>query len=430
MFTKLQLKMTVYFSMILVTILFVTNFVVYFVMIQYNQYQLTTEVSLMLSEIESQTWEAATDKANIKVKDLEEPPLLASFSAYIVFSEEDEIVNFQIDQREIWENFKNQSIEVPISVLPQILEIKGTTEFYYLVAKRPIFVNTQQIGSYFVAKNITVVYETLDSLRLVFLISLAFGALMSILLGYFIAGRNLKPVKQAYEMKQSFLANASHELRTPLSVIMLSTNTLEGEIPAHESFQREIVADMKEVTNKMNGLIENLLLLSRSDMHKLITTFERIPFTELLKKELSGFDTLFEHHHQTLETEIQEDIHLVGDEKLLQSLISILMDNAIKYTQERGIIRVTLHREKAYNKFLIVLKVTDSGIGIPEHEIKHIFERFYRVEDSRSKKTGGYGLGLSIAKEIVDLHHGQINVTSNVDKGTQFTVTFKEKGYE
>lgn len=427
MFSKLQLKMTLYFSMILVTILFVTNFVVYFVMIQYNQHQLSTEVTTLLTEIENQTWEYPSNIINLEAKDLEEPTLLRSFSVYIVFSNEDEIVNFHTDERSVWESVRDLSTQVMLSSDPQIIRIKSTTEFYYLVAKRPIIVNNKQLGYYFVGKNITVVYETLDNLRLILMVSLLGGSLLSVVIGYFIAGSNLKPIKKAYEAKQAFLANASHELRTPLSVIMLSTNTLEAEISLDEPFQQEIVADIKEVTKKMNGLIENLLLLSRSDTNKLATTMVRFDFSELVKNELESFTPLFTHRNLTLESKIQDNVSMEGDEKLLRSMVSIFVDNAIKYTHDFGKVRVELYQEKVYSKQIITFKVQDTGIGIPEKEVEHIFERFYRVENSRSKKTGGYGLGLSIAKEIIDLHHGSIDVKSKVDQGTLFTVVFKEK---
>lgn len=427
MFTRLQLKMTLFFSLILVTILLVTNFAVYIILINYNRHQLSTEVINLLTDIENQKWEHQDGYENIETKELNEPSSLNSFSMYIVYSEKEEIVNFKIDDRSLWPKLQEESKLIAASSSPQIIKVGTIKEYYYLVAKRPIVVNNQNLGSFFVGRNVTIAYETLDNLLLILIVSMILGSFISIVLGYFIAGKSIKPIKEAYETKQVFLANVSHELRTPLSVIMLSTNTLEVEIDPKELFIQEVVIDIKDEAKKMNDLIENLLLLSRSDTNKMLTSIEKVNLTELVEKEIDGFRPLVEQKKVQIVQELHKDVFIEGDKKLLVSVISILLDNAIKYSYEKGQISIKLHKEKARTKQLVHLSIKDNGIGIPEGEIKKIFDRFYRVENSRSKKTGGYGLGLSIAKEIMELHHGHIQVESVVDQGSEFILEFEQQ---
>jgi len=429
MFIRLQFKMTFFFSLILVTILLVTNFVVYIVMINYNRYQLSIEVEALLADIENQTWEYDEDEKednNIETKDLEEPSSLNSFSVYIVYSREDEIVNFHVDDKDVWPTLKEVSLSTPELVAPSVVKLSAPNEGYYLVAKRPITINNQDLGCFFVGKNVTIAYETLENLLFILVVSTVLGSIISVVLGYFIAGKSIKPIKEAYETKQVFLANVSHELRTPLSVILLSSNILESEVDESQVFQHDIVNDIKEEAIKMNGLIENLLLLSRSDNNKMIAAIEKINLSELVEKGVASFRTLIEQKKLQLSTEIETNINFEGDIKLLRSVISILVDNAIKYSHEGGNLWVSLSKIKNHHTTTIRFSVKDSGIGIPEAELKQIFERFYRIEGSRSKKTGGYGLGLSIAKDIVELHRGQIEVKSRVDEGSEFIVTFEQ----
>jgi signal transduction histidine kinase len=423
MFHRLQLKMTVVFSLILVTILFVTNVVVYIAVSNYNRIQLSTDVMVLLQEIENQGWEYDTTLEHPKTKDLVEPSALRSFSTYIVYSEKDEIVNFKIDDLSLWKAVQEASKKMIFSDSPQLLKIDAPTEAYYLLAKRSIVVNDQSLGDFFVGRNVTIAYKTLENLVKTLIISMIISSFTSLVFGYYIAGKSIHPIKETYESKQMFLANVSHELRTPLSVIMLSANTLEVEIDEKESFQQEVVADIKDEAKKMSDLVENLLMLSRNESNKNVPLMERINFSELLKQELERFYPLFLEKSLHFEEDIEPRLFIDGDRKLLISVITILVENAIKYTPEKGHIALVVKKELRQKQW-IKLSIKDTGIGIPENEIHHIFERFYRVENSRSRKTGGYGLGLSIAKEIIDLHKGRIYVNSKVDEGSEFILEF------
>jgi signal transduction histidine kinase len=295
---------------------------------------------------------------------------------------------------------------------------------YFLFAKMPIVIQNKRAGYYMVAKDVTVAYETLDNLERILIISLLAGTLLSFVVGHWLAGRSLKPIKQAYDSKQDFLANASHELKTPLSVIMLSTETLEGEIPPEEAFQRQIVAGIKDEAVKMSELVSHLLYLARKDSHHMLKDRETLNLSGLVESELKRFDGMASQKKISIGSSIIPGIHISGDRKLLASVIGILVDNAIKYTPENGKVLVELSQTVLKNQSDIQLSVKDTGVGIPVNELDHIFERFYRLETSRSKETGGTGLGLAIAKEIVEEHGGSIKVNSIEKVGTTFVVSF------
>ncbi len=311
------------------------------------------------------------------------------------------------------------------SEAPKVLTLGSDAPSYYLTAKMPIVIQNQKLGFYVVSRDVTIAYKTIDNLVRILIISLISGIFLSVILGYLLAGRGLKPIKQAYDSKQEFLANASHELKTPLSVIMLSTETLEGEIDPLQTFQHQIVTGIKDETLKMSELVSHLLFLSRQDNHHMLKKWETLNLSELLENESHRFAPLATQKNIQLKNMIVPNIHINGDKKLLSSAITILIDNAIKYTPDAGKVFVELTQSDHHKKHVISMNVKDTGIGIPESEKEKIFERFYRLESSRSKETGGSGLGLSIAKEIVEEHGGKIQVNSIENVGTTFSILFQ-----
>jgi signal transduction histidine kinase len=289
--------------------------------------------------------------------------------------------------------------------------------------KMPIIIDGIQYGYYCVGRDVSVAYETISNLLEIMGYSLIIGILVSLLLGYLIAGRSIKPIKEAYMVKQRFVANASHELRTPLSIIMLSSETLEREMANSSGFLQQTVGDIKDEAINMKGLVENLLFLARNDASSLNIEKEQLDIGEMLHKNISSYRNFSDEKDIIINSQIEDNLKLLGDRKLLNSMISVLLDNAIKYTPPGGSLTITGIYSKGRRNNHIEIRVEDTGVGISKEDLSHIFERFYRVESSRSKHTGGYGLGLSIVKEIIDYHHGSIAVTSEIDKGSCFVVS-------
>lgn len=222
---------------------------------------------------------------------------------------------------------------------------------------------------------------------------------------------------ELYMNKQKqFVSDASHELRTPIAIIQGYTDMLQRWGKNDPNILDESIASLCQETANMKELLEKLLFLSRSDKKTLKlckSTFNLSKLFEQITKEIEFID---DTHY--IEENIQKDILFTGDEALIKELIRIFIDNALKYTPEGG--TITLSCISIKNN--IILSIKDTGVGIPEACIPFLFERFYRVDEARTKDTGGSGLGLAIAKEIIDLHDGEISITSEPSVGTNFII--------
>ena len=223
-------------------------------------------------------------------------------------------------------------------------------------------------------------------------------------------------LEASFKRMAEFTADASHELKTPLCAmrgeaeVLLSKGRTAGEY-------QEGLAHFIEQFDHLNQMVNDLILLSKLDSSQI--ELKMIPLRlDLLVKDLCNlFQVLAEQKGITLEIDKAQELTVMGDKFRLQQLFTNLIDNAIKYTPE-GTIRVTLEK----NQENVLVKVSDTGIGIPEQEREKIFKRFYRVDKSRSRETGGVGLGLSIAEWIAHAHHGRIEVDSELSQGSTFTV--------
>lgn len=428
--------MTLYYSLILIAILLITNLSIYFSLVKYNNYQMTSEISRMLESIQGSEWlyenseDSSDDDKNDdhnafqipEVKDLIIPQTLRTFPFYMVYNASNQMITWKSDNEVLFDALLIKSSDLKISDTPRIVPLEVPSKLFYLMAKMPITINNKTLGYYVVSRDVTIAYQTLSNLSKILVLSLIAGILASAVLGYILAGKSLRPIKEAYLSKQEFLANASHELRTPLSVILLSTETLKDEINSSFQFQRQVVSGIEDEAQKMNHLVSQLLFLSRTDSHTASIKYEYFNISELISNEILSFEKIAQAKGIELSHAITPGLKISGDRKQLISVFAILLDNAIKYSKDNGHVYVTLEKNNDNKNQSIKLTVKDTGIGIPETELKHVFERFYRFESSRSKETGGYGLGLAIAKEIIDQHKGTIMVNSIDKVGTTFIV--------
>ena len=242
--------------------------------------------------------------------------------------------------------------------------------------------------------------------------------MISILASIYLANWTRKPILESYEKQKAFVENASHELRTPLAVLQ---NRLEGLFRRPNDTildnSESIAASLDEVRN-MRFLITNLLNLARRD--------------DVLKVDLEMiqpimFDEVFENYSLIAEESnrifIGQNLAthpIKSDRVLLKQLMTILFDNAIKYTDEDGVVEFTVKTTERHT----IITVADNGIGISDSDKLKIFDRFYRVDKARTRQKGGFGLGLSLAQQIVDALKGTITVKDNTPKGTIFEVRF------
>lgn len=226
----------------------------------------------------------------------------------------------------------------------------------------------------------------------------------------------LNRINQSYQTQVRFVSDASHELRTPISVIQGYVNLLDRWGKQDEKVMQESIDAIKSETDNMKNLVEQLLFLARGDNETM--QLHRQPFDVCLVVEEIIRETKLIDPHHVFQLRLPATAEIIGDKQLIKQAIRILVDNSIKYTP----LGETISLQVAGDSKEIQIRVQDNGIGIPPGDVAYIFDRFYRSDDSRARKTGGAGLGLAIAKWIVERHNGHFQVVSRVDIGTRITV--------
>ena len=243
-------------------------------------------------------------------------------------------------------------------------------------------------------------------------------SLIVLFISIYFTNKAINPLEETFKKQKQFIADASHELRTPLTIIKTNISLLrENEMETIKS-QKKWINYIDSQTGRMSILINEMLSLANLDANKKKGEIINFNLSKIISDSLLVFEVVIFEKGLTLEENISENIFINGEKDQIKKLISILMDNAIKYTNKNGKISVLLNTEK--NKVKLIIKNT--GEGIRKEHLEKIFERFYRVDDSRDRGTGGYGLGLSIAKAIVEEHKGKIHAESIVKNETSFII--------
>ena len=240
--------------------------------------------------------------------------------------------------------------------------------------------------------------------------------ILSLLASLYLARVSVKPLLESMQKQQSFVENASHELRTPLAVLQNRLETLFRKPEATIMESSESIASSLEEVRNMRLLTTNLLNLARRDDGIKPDLGEVQP--EFFNTIFTNYEMIATENHKVFHFENRIKRTIITDKLLLKQLMTILFDNAVKYTEEDGEINFVI---TATDRNLY-LTVSDDGIGIPQADKKKIFDRFYRVDKARTRQKGGFGLGLSLAKQIVDALKGSISVKDNKPHGTIFEV--------
>lgn len=254
-------------------------------------------------------------------------------------------------------------------------------------------------------------------------VSLAIGGvsvLLALAVSIVLANRALHPIHRAWGKQQAFVADASHELRTPLAVLNTNLEVVMDSPSERVVDQFQWLTNMKQEITRMSVLVESLLFLARADAKSDVLQVELFSLSDMLRTVSLPFVPLLAEKCLRLEQSIQQGVKMKGMESRIRQLLVILLDNAMKNTPRNGQIRISMHvqNDRAH------ISIADTGIGIPPEQIKRIFERFYRIDQSRTREQGGAGLGLSIAECIVHEHKGTIHVQSEPGKGSTFTLIF------
>ena len=223
------------------------------------------------------------------------------------------------------------------------------------------------------------------------------------------------------KMRRDFVANVSHELRTPLTVVHGYLEVLLEQNIAADNEIKKIFTQMYQQTTRMENIIEDLLLLSRLESdEKEETAHMKVNMAALIKDVCKEAKTLSGASKHKFHLDVDPELKILGDKNELRSMISNLIFNAVKYTPATGHIYVSWNR--ANNK--ACLQVRDTGIGIEKKHIHRLTERFYRVDKARSRASGGTGLGLAIVKHVLIRHHAELEIISELNKGSTFTCLF------
>jgi two-component system sensor histidine kinase CiaH len=276
-----------------------------------------------------------------------------------------------------------------------------------------------QVKSQQLLSNVSAEIGMLLTLQYVLVFGGFAGLLVAVATGYYLASRALIPIRLSLEKQQQFVSDASHELRTPLSVIQAHTELLLRH-PEHTIEQdSKHVSTVLQEARRMSKLVGGLLTLARSDSNQLELDIKPVEFDRIVQDCVRKMQMLAEVKDIILQMEIDSTMAMQADEERLHQLLVTLLDNAIKYTPEGGLVRVVC-RKLAHS---VLLEVEDTGIGIAPDNLEHIFDRFYRGDKARTRQEGGTGLGLAIAKWIVERHGGKIRVESKLSVGTQVFIT-------
>lgn len=265
--------------------------------------------------------------------------------------------------------------------------------------------------------------ETKNRLQLILAI-INFAILgSSAIAGYFLAGRTLKPIKEMVDDQSRFITDASHELRTPLTSLKseIEVNLRNKKLKLNEA--KKLLESNLEEVNNLQVLSDGLIKLTQYQKEDNGLVVTKVSLASIIDEAIRKVANLAKNKNITIVNKTK-DFALEGNRQTLVELFVIFLDNAIKYSPPHS--KVKLTSEKTDGNVLI--NIADQGIGIDKKDISHLFDRFYRADKSRAKfGVAGYGLGLSIAKQIIDRHHGLIKVQSKPNKGSIFTVQLPVK---
>ncbi len=246
---------------------------------------------------------------------------------------------------------------------------------------------------------------------------------VSALAGYFLAGKTLRPIEKAMEEQKRFVADASHELLTPLTALKTSMEVALRDKKLSLKESKKVIKSNLEDIDGLQSLSNNLLSLAHYQNNGQNLSFKKVDATKLIKKVCRKVLPLAKKKKIKIEVNVRKQT-IWANEESFEEMMLIFLDNAIKYTPKNG--KITI--ETKVNKKSLLIKIKDTGLGIAKEDLPHIFDRFYRVDQSRSKsKAFGFGLGLSLARKIIEIHQGTVAVSSVLKKGTTFTIKFPLK---
>jgi signal transduction histidine kinase len=286
------------------------------------------------------------------------------------------------------------------------------------VASRPVRDRNGAVAELVVGQSLAAEQDTLHDLLLVFLGGGILGIALSLVGAWFLAGRALVPIRRAFGRQQEFVADASHELRTPLTVLRAAVDLLDQHRGEPLEANAELLDDLRDEIGRLERLTGDLLTLARSDAGELGLEVGEVELGAFVSDVARRIAPLARARRVEVQVRTDDAALVEADPDRLQQVLLILLDNALKYSRPGGQVRVVVRHQGDS----ALIEVGDDGEGIPPEHVPRIFERFYRVDRARSRREGGAGLGLAIARTLVDAHGGHIGLVSTLGAGTTVTI--------
>ena len=311
------------------------------------------------------------------------------------------------------------SISINKNQLDQIYQKNVTDNYHYRAINFKIDYNDDNIDDYCqLLINVDTEMYLVRSYFEIIVAAVIVGIICSILASYILSKKTLKPIANNMRKHTEFIQNVSHELRTPLTIIQAKQELMLSDPDAKIVDKIEDISITLEETKRLTKLTKDLLILTRADNKNMSIQKEPTNVDEFLSGIIKNYTELAEMQNKTIKMTFNCSKEINIDRTKIHQLMVILIDNAIKYTEERDEIEIATGFKD--NKCVIVVR--DTGIGVSDEGLERIFERFYRDDKARNRETGGTGLGLSIASTIVSAHNGTIKAMHNEPKGTAFII--------
>ncbi len=358
---------------------------------------------------ETQLYRSTNDRLFYYVFD--EKGRLVSFSRASV-----RIESFVLDIVSVWD-----APEGEVRVFTKTNERGTSTKV--MMTSQTVFSPPLPIQMVYVGKDVTAMYNGMEKATWALAILGALALICAAGVGYVLSGGAMKPVREAYEKQRQFAADASHELRTPLAVVLASADLLRSDPSITSPFLKQVIEDVRDEVKKMTKLVGDLLTVARTDGRANQLKPVRMDLVAAAQQTVRIMRPFAEKKDIVIDEQLPKSAEIYADEQKIRQIILILVDNAVKYTPEHGRISVAIREERGG----VQISVADTGIGIAPADQERIFDRFYRVDKARSRRMGGNGLGLAIAREIVEAHGGTITVESTPGKGTTFRVHLRTR---
>lgn len=430
MLSTTRRKLTIVYTMVFGLFLLVFTGIVCFVLIWGTYVERTEEIKVLASEIARDQRDFIVQKYN-KINTqpiellIEDDYDISGQVFYYIVDTKGQIVKDDppipvlrvpvYDQIMNWDPLKDTKIAT-------VKLTTGETAALILTAHK-VYRNDTLLATVYAGRDVTAYARGLVRSILTLTGSALLFLILAAVLGYILAGKVTIPMEESIKRKKQFIADASHELRTPLSVLLTSIEAIEMDKDnVLSSFSLQIINDARDEFFRLKRLVNDLLTLARADTGDIKLKKELFSLNLVTAQVIRSLKTAAEQKKISVQFALSESIELNADPERIHQLLYILIDNGLKYSSPHSEVSVHLEQVQEGTVSCVKIVVEDTGPGISSKFQKQIFQRFFRIDESRSRATEGSGLGLSIAQWIVEAHHGEICVHSELNKGSQFIV--------